>query len=716
MIKTLGEYVKSAVLQNFAIADYERLWSAEYLYTWAVKEILIDKKIPTTIADQAALYLLLQDFSVASVNERYAIFQRVKDSEKKDWHRTALDMAREYAKATSSFYGEKYLKLNNVSGARYLDSSTSIYEQSNDPTIVFLFIEGGMLFSDTHFNNCVNLRQVVISNCSGLAPKMFEGCTSLQKVYLYNSTCNGDLILPSGCQLLKVGGASAAPAIDNGKIADLEATIEDLKKQVSDANIVIQEDIASTKQLNDDLVAARQRITELESSQADPELERKLNDARQRITELESKQADPELERKLKEAEGKLASTVSQDKVDELMHKLMDTTQSLASAQSEKEELSKKLAEMEERLKAQQEQYKQAYVEHDQLKEANAQLTADLDAKSEEHTAYVDEASKLIHTLEDEVSTLTAKVTAYENQTMPDMTNFPNLRMFCNDKMIAAFYAYFGDNGFYAWADKQEIALATGYKPAHFDELPDEARYRSLYNFDNQYPLASKFFDVATIKACIEKDPNYEVNVFKPLYEKACVLFYKFGVEEGKGKDIDELMQHHSSTKAVPTEEGYVRAMNTLKNLLEDGKLSKRHLDAIRELIKDTDTKSDKHEEIMQTIEKHGYTEADYSELYDECLHSISPTEVKYTFPEDMDTLVSERMEGYLSGDRLEKPEPTMEDVEHVIREKLDLSDDTDISMYLEQIEAYAQVLGGQYSSKMQCMYDCAQKYITKKV
>ena len=679
MIKTLGEYMKSAVLQNFATADYERLWSAEYLYTWAVKEILIDKKIPTTVTDQAALYLLLQDFSVASVNERYTIFQKVKDSEKKDWHRTALDMAREYAKATSSFYGEKYLKLNNVSGARYLDSSTSIYEQSNDPTIVFLFIEGGMLFSDTHFNNCVNLRQVVISNCSGLAPKMFEGCTSLQKVYLYNSTCNGDLILPSGCQLLKVGGA---PVVDNGKIASLEATIADLKKQVSDA-----------KQLNDDLVAARQRITE-----------------------LESKQADPELERKLKEAEEKLASTVSQDKVDELMHKLMDTTQSLASSQSEKEELSKKLAEMEERLKAQQEQYKQAYMEHDQLKEANAHLTADLDAKSEEHIAYVDEASKLIHTLEDEVSTLTAKVTAYESQTMPDMTNFPNLRMFCNDKMIAAFYAYFGDNGFYAWANKQEIALATGYKPAHFDELPDEARYRSLYNFDNQYPLASKFFDVATVKACIEKDPNYEVNVFKPLYEKACVLFYKFGVEEGKGKDIDELMQHHSSTKAVPTEEGYVRAMNTLKNLLEDGKLSKRHLDAIRDLVKDTDTKSDKREEIMQTIEKHGYTESDYSELYDECLHSISPTEVKYTFPEDMDTLVSERMEGYLSGDRLEKPEPTMEDVEHVIREKLDLPDDADISMYLEQIEAYVQVLGGQYSSKMQCMYDCAQKYITKKV
>lgn len=680
MIQTLGEYLRTAVLQDFSIANYEKLWCYEFLYRWAVKEIVLDNKLPITLSDQAALYMLLQDFSETSLNERYEIFKRVKNSEKKDWHRTALDMAREYAKAASPFYAEKYTKVNNMNGCRCLNSESSKPVMANDPTLVLLFIDSSNLFTSGHFNNCVNLRQVVFSNCSGLEPNMFLGCNSLQRVYLYNTTCMGELNLPSGCELIDC--SKQAVEVDSPKLAELEAQLAQVKEN-----------------LNGKLNIIKEQSTQISDLQA----------------ALKDQKATDELEAKLKEAEAKLASAVTQDKLDELVKKYADTSMSLSATQQERDTAQRELAEVKERLKTQQEQYKQAYVEHDALKEENAHLSADLEAKAEEHNAYVDEASKLIHSLEDEVAALTAKVASYENKSMPDMTNFPNLRMYCSDKMIAAFYAYFGDNGFYAWADKQEAALATGYKPEHYDELPAETQYRARYNFNTKYPLADKFFDVPTVLACMKADASYEDTVFKALYEKACVLYYKFGVQEAKGANIDELLQHHSATKPITTEEGYIRAMNTLKNLLEEGKLSKRHLDAIRELVKDTDTKADKREEIMQTIEKHGYTESDYPELYDECLHSIPPTEVKYTLPEDMDTLISERMDGYLSGGRVEKPEPTIQDIEVAIRETLNLSDDEDITPYMEQVKAYALVFGGQFDSELECMLDCARKYITKR-
>lgn len=185
-------------------------------------------------------------------------------------------------------------------------------------------------------------------------------------------------------------------------------------------------------------------------------------------------------------------------------------------------------------------------------------------------------------------------------------------------------------------------------------------------------------------KAAIAKareDEHFATVTLPAMYEKCCILRYKYGVQAlARMESLDAKI----SMLSKGTENDYTKAMSTLKTMLENGRLSSRHLDAIRELVGETDKTTSYKEQILSTLEKHGYSESDYETMYDECLKSINKTEVKYTSPADMDKLVASRMEEYLSKSN---------SLEDAIRKHKGLAPDADVSEYIESLKMMREIM-----------------------
>lgn len=177
------------------------------------------------------------------------------------------------------------------------------------------------------------------------------------------------------------------------------------------------------------------------------------------------------------------------------------------------------------------------------------------------------------------------------------------------------------------------------------------------------------------------EDEHFATVTLPTMYEKCCILRYKYGVQAlARMESLDAKI----SMLSKGTENDYTKAMNTLRTMFENGRLSSRHLDAIRDLIGVTDSTPNYRDKIVSTLEEHGYSESDYDTMYDACLKSINKTEVKYTSPADMDKLIASRMEEYLS---------KSSSLENAIRKHKGLAPDADVSSYIESLKMMKDIM-----------------------
>lgn len=642
---SFGELFQQTLYQDLSTHNYDKMWRYHFLYMFCAKDIVLNKKLPVDTKDIAALYALACDWGSLPIEDIYNLFNACKDSTKKDWHRTCLDMARKYVADSSAALREQSSKFLYARPVRIISPMSNGYI-TNDPTLQVLIIKNCLTINVNQFANNENLCLVVIENCAEIKQLAFNNCPNLEKVVIIGNPSIASDAIPSTAKIVKEGAAT--PVVDTAEVDRLKKALEEIRP------------------LQEELSKAKETITQITAE---------LNDYKER--------------------------SMSKEKAEEVLKIAMGKTSQIESLTKERDEATSSLSEAQEALNSLRNEKDKLISEATNLRSQNETLQTQLSATEAKAKAEIDAISVQLQATTEEYKALKDWTdSTLKPKEQVDMSKLDDLSQYVPEEIIQGYFDVMDKQIFHDFiTEENRLAheiLDLGVYGSSIPEFPSTLLYKQRYSFYTKYPLADRFFPVEAIFNKIQNDPSYEEQVFKPNYEKACILYYKYGVENAVGKDFDELIKAHENTEPVNSDVGYVRAMNTLTNLLKEGRLSTRHIQAIRDLVNDTVKNESKHEEILQTIEQHGYSESDYNELYEECKHSISPTEVKYTAESDMDSLIAERMPGYLEGDRVpvqEKIEITVESIEQAIREQLGLEEGTDVSDRMADVNKMADIL-----------------------
>lgn len=614
---TLKEMCNNALKQDLATHDMNNLWDHYYLLIYTAKELIEQKSSILSTADYAAINALVRDWDALTVDDQYLMF---KECRKDTWHGTVLALARKYMADT----GDAFLKHCHsayLSSIRMLDRE-HIKETHNDPSLIILqFDDSVRVIPDNCYSNNKNLSTLIFGkNIYRIGEKSFAGCDNLSKVYIENQ---GEVIIEDGA----IPSTAEVIIFAGGNVS---SNSEELKKEYDAKIRELESETATLKSSCDKLIDEKgellKSVEELKQNN-NSELQKENDELKSKISSYEA-----DMTKAIKELEDAKAGVAG------LTERLSISNQELASVTAKRDEVSSENASLLERINVLTNEQGNLIREKENALSTVSELELKLADKESEFDALLEQVGEA----NDTEDSLNETIEEYSKQ-------ISSLQQSLEEK------------------DAQISSLS---QPKENEVAPYVAKL-----IVEMLPNGQAAIDKA------KTDEHFAYEVLPTMYEKCCILRYKFDVQK---LERSESLDAKIAMLSKGSENDYTRAMASLKLLKDNGKLSSRHLEAIREMVGEPSKAVDCRDRIIDTLEKHGYSESDYDEKYEECLNSVNKTELKYTAPTDVDKLVADRMEEYLS-----KPLS----LEDAIRKHKGLDQDADVSQYIESLKMMKEIM-----------------------
>ena len=663
-------------MQDLSTHDINQLWRRDFLLTYTTKELL-EGRSPLSVKQLAALYALNRDYMAITQEDRYQLFKACNDGL---FHSTVLKMSKMYFDAIAPTYVEHAKESSYLSSIRIV-TEKNFKETHNDNSLLVLQFEAPLnSINDGMYSDNPNLLTVILPHTLVyVGNNAFANCTNLRDVYVNGNTTFEDSALPSSATVHIVG--------DGAKSSGEE---EALKKEIDLLNRALEE--AKSRSNGEEVKALEEKLAASEESKASYVAE--CEELKERLEKLDEKC------KAACEVAGDLNSDFRKDskkheaEIEDLKKQLSETTKKY----EETRETLEKVTECD-RRKAQDledEMYnisKSLQEAEERIKEKDATI-ADYEKEIEETINTIEKLNNQLPLLQEKMDKTSEEIKK-KDAIISDMSiRIKNLQDMSGN--ASGPLNEFKDK--YEYASKELTELR-----AEMSKLQDDLI--DATDILKRFPLLSM------LPNCDDIVDEENIEYIESIYDTLCVLRYKYDIEKLSDGEIPKQVLERCSTSPKATGEvAYVQAFNMLKELNDNGQLHGRHADAINELIANIRTSSDYKNKILQIITSHGYTESDYDELYNECLHSLNSTLVKYTPEADRDKLIADSMNDFLNNRKSEPVVngqlPIIEEIEARIREKKGLGPTDDVGPYMTKLENMCAVLSetANYETKEEAM------------